>query len=455
MKTTKLILFLLVFGTLSVQADRKPKRKSGKQPDAIPTVPALQSDSDSLRIMDSLSVQGETLQADDMNVTPIVKGHRTFNTQQEAPIETWQGQMQWKLDSLCNNNIFETTQLGLYVYDITDDKPIYSVNHRHRMRPASCMKLVTAISSLHYLGGSYDLTTDLRITGQIIDRTLVGDVYVVGGMDPMLSQRDVYDLAFGLLNEGIDSIAGNLYIDTSMKDNQDYGWGWCWDDDYGPLRVLTVDGKDQFVDEFRTDVVSVGIKLRDATIATRAVPSSSRLIKSVTHTIDQLLQRMMKKSDNIYAESLFYQLAAHTHQKGAGRKQAAALINSLIQSWGLNPANYQIGDGSGLSLYDYLSSELLVTMLNNAWRDENIRIHLYPSLPIAGKDGTLSSRMKGTAAENNVHAKTGTVDGISSLSGYATAKNGHVLSFSIINQGIKSSSVGKRFQDRVCRVLCE
>ena len=69
-------------------------------------------------------------------------------------------------------------------------------------------------------------------------------------------------------------------------------------------------------------------------------------------------------------------------------------------------------------------------------------------------DGTLDNRMRHGYAHGNVHAKTGTVTGVSSLAGYCTAANGHVLCFSIINMGIRHTSSGRRFQDKVCEALC-
>lgn len=75
-------------------------------------------------------------------------------------------------------------------------------------------------------------------------------------------------------------------------------------------------------------------------------------------------------------------------------------------------------------------------------------------MPVAGVDGTLDDRMQRGYARGNVHAKTGTVTGVSALAGYCTAANGHVLCFSIINMGIRHSSSGRRFQDRVCEALC-
>ena len=122
---------------------------------------------------------------------------------------------------------------------------------------------------------------------------------------------------------------------------------------------------------------------------------------------------------------------------------------------GPKPKRYNIADGSGLSLYNYVSPMLEVMFLRYAYRNENIYPHLLHALPIAGFDGTLKSRMKRTDAFENVRAKTGTVTCVSSLAGYCTAQNGHRLCFSIINQGVIHSSNARHFQDRVCNAMCQ
>ena len=116
---------------------------------------------------------------------------------------------------------------------------------------------------------------------------------------------------------------------------------------------------------------------------------------------------------------------------------------------------FRSADGSGLSLYNYISAELLVRLLRYAHNKEDIIGHLLPALPIAGVDGTLKKRMTEGNAYGNVTAKTGTVTGISSLAGYLTSADGRQLCFAIINQGVMRSQDGRAFQDRVCTVLCE
>lgn len=373
----------------------------------------------------------------------------------EKPATGWKDITQNRLDSLCRQPLFETTQLGLYVYDLTDNQPLYAFNAAQRMRPASTEKLITSISSLHYLSGEYLFRTDLRITGTVANGALQGDLYVVGGMDPLLSVSDLNNMAAALRKAGINSITGNLYTDLSMKDDLPYGWGWCWDDKYGPLSALMVNAKDNFNSEWNKALTKAGIKRSKPSIKQQQTPADAKSVLCVTHTIDEVLDPILKNSQNIYAECLFYQLAAYSGQKKAGRKQAAALINDLIAKLDMQPDSYQIADGSGLSLYNYVSPELLVRFLNYAFSKPEIYQHLYPALPVAGVDGTLNKRMQDTAAYNNVHAKTGTLDGISSLAGYLTASNGHILSFCIINQGVSPARLGRNFQDEVCNVLCQ
>lgn len=444
LKHQALFLFFLLLQAFPLKADERKKRVP-QNPD-LPVI-ALQAD--------TLNGEADTaLLVSDGEDWPSPVTRHNLNTAPPQSADTWAGSLQLRLDSLCNTGIFETTQLGLYVHDLTTGTDLFAVNHLQRMRPASCQKVVTAIAALDLLGGNYLLTTDLRLAGPVVDGVLQGDVYVVGRMDPLLSQGDVYRMAQALKNEGIDSIAGRVWADLSFKDEKAYGWGWCWDDKWGPITALGVDTKDTFAQEFLSALAAVGVRQGQPGVALGLCPAQTRLVLQLGHTIDQVLLPTMKQSDNLFAESLFYHIAAQGGQRGAGRKQAVRHTNRLIERLGLKASRYQIADGSGLSLYNYLTPQLLVRLLSYAWSNERLRIHFFPSLPIAGSDGTLARRLRRTSAENKVYAKTGTVEGVSSLSGYATSPQGHVLVFSIINQGIIHTSTGRDFQDKVCRLLC-
>jgi len=365
----------------------------------------------------------------------------------------WPQSVQRNIDRLLQSSMFKTSQIGLMVYDLDADSTLYRHNERQLMRPASTMKIITAIAAIDKLGGDYQFKTELCYTGKVENNTLTGDVYCVGGFDPRFNRDDMNAFVESLQKMGVDTIRGHLYADKSMKDQNTLGEGWCWDDDNPILSPLLISRKDKFVDKFMDKLRESGI-IVDAFSSTGRKPEDAFCICRRFHTIDQILLRMMKESDNLYAESMFYQLAASTGNRPATSKSARAVIKRLINKLGMNPASYRIADGSGLSLYNYVSAELEVALLRYAYRNGNIYLHLQPSLPTAGVDGTLEKRMHGPFTRGRVWAKTGTVTGISSLAGYCKASNGHTLCFAIINQGLMHGKNGRAFQDQVCESLC-
>ena len=372
-----------------------------------------------------------------------------------APVDSlpWPQNVRASLDRMLQNDMFQTSQLGMMIYDLTADSAIYVHNERQLMRPASTMKVITAITALDRLGGSYQFKTELCYTGRVDSCVLNGDVYCVGGFDPRFNSDDLRALAESLHKMGIDTIRGNLYADRSMKDDDKYGEGWCWDDDNPVLTPLLIGRKDQFMTRFYTELRSLGIYITGG-LGEKRKPQEANCIVRRFHTFDQILMRMLKESDNLYAEATMYQVAASSGNRPATAKDARNIIQQLVNKLGLDSKRYEFADGSGLSLYNYVSAELEVRMLKYAYQNGNIYNHLLPALPIAGQDGTLRKRMTSSFTRGNVHAKTGTVEGISSLCGYLTAYNGHQICFSIINQGIMHTRNGRRFQDRVCSLLC-
>jgi D-alanyl-D-alanine carboxypeptidase/D-alanyl-D-alanine-endopeptidase (penicillin-binding protein 4) len=359
-----------------------------------------------------------------------------------------------RLDSLVAlSRVLYTSQLGLVVYDLTADSLIYRRNARQTMRPASIMKLLTAIAAIDRLGGSYQYRTTLYYTGRVVDRTLNGDLIVVGGMDPRFNTDDLTAFTESVLALGVDTVRGRIVADRSFKEPELLGEGWCWDDDNPVLTPLLLNRKDNLTERLAARLADSGVSV-DVTLAEGTLPAAATRLCQRTHSIEQVLQKMMKESDNLYAEATFYQLAAAAGGRPARAKSAATAIKKLIQRVGLEPANYRIADGSGLSLYNYVSPELMVRLLRYAWRNTTISDVLLPTLPVAAVDGTLQGRMKGTAAAGNVQAKTGTLTGISSLAGYCRAANGHQLCFAIINQGVMRTGDGRAFQDAVCNALC-
>ncbi len=395
---------------------------------------------------------GDTLLPDTLpHAVPLVE-IVTVTPITEAKADTLTPQIVARLEALTNDALLRRSQLGLYVYDLTADKPLFGKGEEQLLRPASTQKLVTAITALDLLGVDYCYRTAMYIKGEVCDSVLQGDLYLRGCMDPLLCAEDLKTFADSLLCRGIRSVQGRVVFDRSFKDADLRGWGWCWDDDVIPLTPLLYGGKPGLEERFMAALRAAGIQVPQiADYGT--LPAEAQKVTECTHTIDQILLPMMKDSDNLYAESLFYHIAARSGQPLPGRKQGAAAVGALLERLGVRVGAYRVADGSGLSFYNYTTARTLVALLRHAYKEEAVYRHLEPSLPLAGEDGTLKRRMKNTSAAANVSAKTGTVMGVSALAGYCTAANGHRLCFAILNQGVLKSSDGRQFQDRVCEAL--
>jgi len=166
----------------------------------------------------------------------------------------------------------------------------------------------------------------------------------------------------------------------------------------------------------------------------------------------EILPPLLKPSQNQMAEMLFKTIALEA--TGVGRADSArAVVQRQLTTWGVAPSEIVVRDGSGLSRYDYVSPRALVHILDAMRRSPHFLV-FYEALPIAGVDGTIRNRMRGTPAEGNVHAKTGSVAMARSLSGYVTTADRHLLIFSFLsnNWTVPVQSV-ERVQDAIAARL--
>ena len=367
----------------------------------------------------------------------------------------WPQNMLEHIDNIFKGTtIFNTSAVGMKIYDLTADSTLFELNERQLLRPASTLKMIVAVTALDRLGSDYKLTTRVAYTGRIDSLALDGNIYCKGGFDPTLANSDISDIADSIAALGIDTIKGDICLDLTMKDADRMGEGWCWDDDNPVLSPLVVGRKDEFGDRLTRRLRQKGIVLTGRCREGNMPGNANTIYKKVT-PITTVMHRQLKRSDNLYSEAIFYQIASDGMLRSrATAKNGRQAVNRLISKLGFKPSAYYIADGSGLSLYNYVSAELEVAFLKYAYHDKRIFETLYDCLPIAGVDGSLDERMRRGAAHDNVRAKTGTVTGISSLAGYCTAANGHVLCFSIINSGIRYKSSGRNFQDKICQAMC-
>lgn len=176
-----------------------------------------------------------------------------------------------------------------------------------------------------------------------------------------------------------------------------------------------------------------------------ATPIAS--LKSVNLT--QLITHMLKESDNLYASSLTKELAYSFTQEGTSKQGAFAIKKILAQHTKLDMTQIGLYDGIG-TRYNLVSPEQMVSLLTHLYHEKDMHSIFLKALPQAGVSGTLKDRMKKTALEKKVFAKTGTMHDISSLSGYLIDQNNNTLIFSIIINGINSPiSTAKSLEDQI------
>jgi D-alanyl-D-alanine carboxypeptidase/D-alanyl-D-alanine-endopeptidase (penicillin-binding protein 4) len=154
------------------------------------------------------------------------------------------------------------------------------------------------------------------------------------------------------------------------------------------------------------------------------------LIVDVSPPLSEIVDVTLKWSRNIYAESLL--LSLRQHLEPATGTRALEALRDTLRSWGVFPDFYLARDGSGLSRYNYVTTQSMIWLLTYLWMDPKHADPFAAALPVSGVSGTLATRMKGTVAEGRVRAKTGTMSHVRSLAGYVTTLQGETMAFAMI-----------------------
>jgi D-alanyl-D-alanine carboxypeptidase/D-alanyl-D-alanine-endopeptidase (penicillin-binding protein 4) len=199
-----------------------------------------------------------------------------------------------------------------------------------------------------------------------------------------------------------------------------------------------------FVNALRTILIRHGIDVRGPVIDIDDLtdpPQGQTATLLASHRsppLSTLAVRMMKLSQNVYAETLVRTIGATAGAASANGGRLA--IQSTLESWGIPSPSVQMADGSGLSRYNLITPEALVAVLLHVGRDERLRQTFEAALPVAALDGTLAARLQGTAAAGNVRAKTGTMANVRALSGYLQTPDGEPLVFSILANNFETNA---------------
>jgi serine-type D-Ala-D-Ala carboxypeptidase/endopeptidase (penicillin-binding protein 4) len=173
-----------------------------------------------------------------------------------------------------------------------------------------------------------------------------------------------------------------------------------------------------------------GVSVDSVALSSPDSAGGDTLAVMISPPLSEILPALEKPSQNQIAEALFKTLGLERAGAGTADSGRRVVERQLIE-WGTDSVGLAVRDGSGLSRHDYLAPETIVRVLDAMRRHPSFSV-FYDALPVAGVDGTLRSRMKGTPAEGNVRAKTGTLDKARALSGYLTTADGRQLLFSFL-----------------------
>ena len=383
---------------------------------------------------------------------------------------------------------------------IQDGSVLYSHDATTALLPASNLKVITAYTGLALLGAATRFTTTVEGTSSPHGGTLSGNLYLVGGGDPNL-MTDAYDhaqyyphpvytsldaLAGAVKAAGIRTITGSVVGDAHRYDSlvgvPTWSPAYLTEGDVGPLSALEVDDGSPLpppptppgaqpappptpgpadptlfaAQNFKSVLEAHGVDVEGSAAAGRAPGSGVTITSAVSPVLSDEVEQMLKVSDDTAAELLTKEIGFRISGHGSTAAGVAA-ISQKLASDGLPAAAMTILDGSGLDRGDRASCAAIATVLERAGSDGTVAA----GLPVAGQSGTLTRRLRGTPAAGRLRAKTGTLDGVSSLSGLVTPSSAAPVAtpgladpiyFSMIVNGAQADD-DEKYLDRIAIAL--
>jgi serine-type D-Ala-D-Ala carboxypeptidase/endopeptidase (penicillin-binding protein 4) len=364
-----------------------------------------------------------------------------------------------------------------------DGRTVYARNPMLPLIPASTMKLATATAAVTRLGADFHYTTEVRAAAAPTGDTVAGDLWLVGAGDPLLATADFASiagyqerprlatsleaLADRVVAAGVRRVEGRVVGDESRYDVQRYVP--TWNPDYatepevGPQSALTVNGG--FV-QWRPKAVAApspaanaaavltGL-LRSRGVAVggdgsegRSPPGATAVASIDSPPLSDVVAVLLQESDNLTAELLVKELGARFGGEGSTRA-GLEVVRSTLDGLGLPEEATSFADGSGLDRSDRLTCELLQATLA-ADGEQGV---VSRGLPVAGRNGTLARRFGGSPADGKVRAKTGSLRGVTGLSGWTTTLDGRSLAFSLLANELPTDGAGTGLQERVVSAL--
>ena len=346
--------------------------------------------------------------------------------------------------------------------DLQSGGVVFERNADLSLEPASNEKLPITFAAMRELGLTYRFKTDVLGRGIEEGGVWHGDLFLKGYGDPTLTSARLGRLARAIAEAGITRIDGRLFADETWFDTKRAAPGWklgyllyeC-----PPLSALVVD-RAVYDGRFalRPAIAAVGTfrrLLRGYGVTTgpvglgKAPESATLLASSESATLRNVLAVMDRDSDNFRAEMVLKELGAESGTGGTTAAGAAVVRRSLAAA-GVPLAGVAIADGSGLSRLDRLTAHAIASILTTTWNDQSLKTAFWAALPAAGEQGTLAHRLNKTAAVGVVHAKTGTTNEASALSGYVRDR----FAFVVVQNGSPvAATAARKAQDRFATAL--
>ncbi|MEV6316724.1 D-alanyl-D-alanine carboxypeptidase/D-alanyl-D-alanine-endopeptidase [Streptomyces sp. NPDC051776] len=336
------------------------------------------------------------------------------------------------------------TNIGGFVMDAESDKVIWGHNAGRALMPASNAKLATATAALGAMGPDHRFTT----------RVVYGDgtLTLVGGGDRLLTGDDVAELArtaaAGLSHAGVGTV--KVRVDDGLFPEPSLANGWndgYFPEDVAPVRPLVVDGHavmDTSVDAgkvFADRLADQGVTVDGEVTRGQSRPTDVPVARHRSPKLSETVHRMLKKSDNNIAETLFRMTALATGRPATFEGGTAAVREILAERYGVPLDGFEQFDGSGLSRADRIPAVTIARILDLA-TDPRHAYRLGPvrdGLPVAGEAGSTLGPEWGRfddahsqCAVGEVSAKTGTLTGGIALSGLTKSEDGRWKVFSFV-----------------------
>jgi serine-type D-Ala-D-Ala carboxypeptidase/endopeptidase (penicillin-binding protein 4) len=374
-----------------------------------------------------------------------------------------------------------STRMSVVVYNPMDQDTLFSINHTVPMIPASNTKLFTTAVALSVMGGDFELATRLMTDdNNLFDGVINGNIYIKGFGNSLFTEADLVNMVYELRGKGIRSVTGNIIGDDTYFDEVYSRDDWIHEEAANvklpPVSALVINRNRHVVyrkQGRRTTSYTVNInnpplhaaqllktKLNEAGInapgtASKGItPRDARTISESTVILKDVIKYINKSSDNFLAECLFKTIGAESSKIQGNSFYSTQAILNYIEDHGIFQKGTAVVDGSGISRFDQVTAGALVGLLEQVYYDLKIFDDFYNSLSIGGVDGTLRNRFTGSPAEKNFRGKTGTLNGVSSLSGYLETRSGTDLIICIMFEFSRGgANLHKSVQDDIVEYL--